>query len=168
MTRKINVPTLGQDVLDLIAAGGGGGGTIYVPVTYQLSGPDADGVLSGTAPANFSFVGNALSASSKRLYLQYGTPRVEYAFFNVIWTSGSTSNEVELIHADNGPTNIVQIGSILASAAGSPVNDGLDVTTGLDNLAQAGVFKNVLWRIRGGSSYTIYEVRLEIVWRYTI
>lgn len=172
MVRKINVPALGQDVLDLIGEGGGGGGgggsTIYVPVTYQLSGPDADGVLSGTAPGSFGFVGSALSASSKRIAFQYGTMRCEFARFQVVWTSGSLSNEVELVHADDGPTNITQIDSLFPASAGSPVNSSVDVTAGIDALCVAEVSKNLLWRIQGGATYTIFEVRLEVVWRYEI
>lgn len=165
MTRKINVSALGQDVLDLIDAGGG---TIYVPVTYQLCGPDPDGAIAGTAGGSFAFVGSALSSSSKRIAFQYGSMRCEFARFQVVWTAGLITNEVELVHADDGPTNITQIGSLFPSTTGTPVNSAIDVTSGIDALAVAEVSKNLLWRIRGGGSYTIFEVRLEVVWRYTL
>lgn len=170
MTRKINVPALGQDVLDLIDAGGGGGGsgTIFVPVTYLLTGPNPVGVFSGTAPANYAFAGNALSASSQRFSVNYGTPRVEIAVFTVVWTSGSLSNRIELVSADDGPTNITQLVEVSPASAASPIVTDAIVTTQLDNLAQAGVFKQLLWRIKGGGSYTIYKVHVDVVWRYTI
>lgn len=143
--------------------------TIYVPVTLQLGGPDPDGLINYTTTGTWSFVGSALSSSAKRLLYSYGGIRVEYARMVAVWTTASMSNQIRLVHFDDGPANITEIGVITPSATGSPIATSLIVTSGLDALAAASQEKQIGYQVIGdGSSVTLYEIRVEIAYRYIV
>ena len=142
--------------------------TIYVPVCLQLAGPDPDGVITGSMPGSWAFIGSALSSSTKRLLFQYGSIRVHSAIFTIIWTNSSTSNEVRVVTMDDGPTNITSIGSTTPASAGSPIVTDINVTSALDSLAASSTYKSIGYQLQGPGTYTIYEVRLDIVYKYTV
>lgn len=132
----------------------------------QLFGPtQGQGALTQGLPSSYAFLGNALTSSTKRFWFDRGLLEVDYAIFQVVWTSSSLDNKLRLIKCKDGPSEIEQICEISPSAPGNPVVSGAFVTEALQDLVLAGEMRHLGFQGKGPGTATIYEVRIEVVWK---
>jgi hypothetical protein len=142
--------------------------SLALPVTYQLFGPiQADGKEENSYGTTYVFIGDALTASTKWFPFSKGFPLVESAIWKHIWTPNDGKTYVRLVHMDNGPANVTPIVEIQSNGSTSPVVETVDFTSAMNELILARVDKHLGFQVKddGSSSSSIYESRLEIVFR---
>ena len=134
---------------------------------YQWLAPTSRTTHGRFGHATYVFIGDALTPSTKWFPFSRGFPRVESAIWKHTWTPNDANTYVRLVHMDNGPDNITQIGEIQSNGSTSPVVETLDFTSVMNELIVAKVDKHLGFQVRdnGSSSSSIYESRLEIVFR---
>lgn len=145
---------------------------VTIPACYQLFGPtQANGALTQTPTSVFDFQGNALTASTKQIYLGANVADVDVARAVAVWAPGSAANEIEIVKFDNGPTNIERIGLIVGQNLSTPTASGVIITAALQAMvdsarANGTPYKHIGFRMKGPASYTLYEVRVEVSWKF--
>lgn len=146
-------------------------GYVTVPSCFQLFGPVQGNGAHQQVPGNvFDFQGNALTASTKQIYLGANAAEVEVARAVAVWAPGSVANEIEIVKFDNGPANIERIGLMVGQNVGTPIASGVILTEAIQAMvteakANGTPFKHLGFRMRGTTTYTLYEVRVEISWK---
>lgn len=142
-----------------------------IPLCYPLFGPvQLSGALQQIPGPSFAWQGDAMTASSKQLYLGSDVADVDVARAVAVWAPGSSSNEIEIVKFDNGPANIERIALIPGQNLATPTGSGVIITDGLqamvDNARANGTpYKHLGFRMRGPAMYTLYEVRIEVSWK---
>lgn len=136
-----------------------------VPTNIQLFGPaqTPSSVIADTA-ASPKWVGMALSGSTHRFPFSTPMAPVSSARLLVLWASRNTANYVQLVTADDGPSNITEIVRVQGNGSMGPSVQGVDITAQLNALIAAGVDKHLGFRIGGDgiNQWVLYEVQLEI------
>ena len=124
--------------------------------------------LLGTTPSSpWKYPGNALTASSNRIYAQ--AARLQKAAWYLVWTpnAGATYNAARLVKADNGPTNLEQIAFINRNNTNTPVVDSVDMTAALNAILDSlmpGESKQILMQTCGDAASAIYRSTIDLVW----
>ena len=129
-------------------------------------------VTGGFTPADSAgaYVQIAVTALSTGYFLQPPwnmMTKIEHARLSVLHSGSNTGNGVRLVHADDGPTNITQIGEVLSDGGSSPVHTALDVTTGMQALQKdQSVFKHIGFEYKkvNATTYDLFRVNLELLW----
>jgi hypothetical protein len=135
------------------------------PFHMHLFAPvQIEGALVHTPTNQWAWPGEALSASTGHLAFRYGFPPVTFARAIIVWSPGSVNNGIRIVHADDGPTNITEMGrKISTESTQSPRAHGIILTDQLNELVNNKVSKHVGYQVIGdGTPMTIYEVTLEI------
>lgn len=144
---------------------------ITVPVTYQLFGPvQNNGSLSQVPGSEFSFQGQALTASTKMLLLGANVADVHWARAVAVWAPGSVQNEIEIVKFDDGPVNIERMGIIVGENLSTPRVGGVLLTQAFQDMVAAAranntSHKQIGFRMKGPASYNLWEVRIEVAWK---
>ena len=127
----------------------------------------ADGKEVNTYGMTYVFIGDALTPSTKWFPFSQGFPLVESAIWKHTWTPNDVNTYVRLVHMDNGPKNITPIVEIQSNGSVLPVVETVDFTSAMNELIVAKVDKHLGFQVKddGSSSSSIYESRLEIVFR---
>lgn len=142
-----------------------------IAACFQLFGPvQLNGSLQQIPGPDFGFQGNALTASTKQIYLGPNSADVDVARVVAVWAPGSAANEIELVKFDNGPTNIERIALMSGQNVSTPVASGAVITQALQAMVDEAKlngtpFKHLGFRMRGPATYTMFEVRVEVSWR---
>jgi hypothetical protein len=142
-----------------------------IQTTLDLVGqdPTAATALQGWVGTTYSFAQDALTASTRALYMDLKLATLVYARWLVVWNPRNSSSGVRLIHADSGPTNIVEIAKFDTNPATTPVPSAVDVTTTLATLVSANVMKFLGHQSKGNGSQgaIIFSSSIEMVWDVT-
>lgn len=141
-----------------------------IPITYQLFGPtQTNGFLQQVPNNEFAFQGQALTASTKALYLGPNVADVNWARAVVVWAPGSAANEIEIVKFDGGPTNLQRIGLMAGQNVSTPLVSEVNLTQAFEGIVAEGragcLLKQIGFRVRGSTAYTIFEVRVEVSWK---
>lgn len=138
---------------------------VAIPMTFNLFGPvQFEGANKGYTRPEWSFIGSALSSSTKLLWLSHGFPCVANARWLVIWNPGSSNNKIRLISFDSGPSNITEIGVINGKDVNTPLAQAILIKDHLNDLVDNRINKHIGFQVSGdGTGYIIYESRVEIV-----
>lgn len=141
-------------------------GVVTWPAVYSMFGPvQGNGALSQVPGASYAFQGEALTASTKRLFIGPNCARVHWAAVSVVWAPGSSQNSIEIVAFDDGPSNIVQLAVINGANLSTPTGTGVLITDKLRAIVATGIsHKHIGFRIKGVTGYTINEVRMDVVW----
>lgn len=142
---------------------------VIVPTTVQLFGPvHANGAVSDSATTP-KFIGNALSCSFHQINFDTPLAEIESAFVRVIWVPGSAGNFLNVVSADNGPSNLNTLGVIPGENLNTPRVSGVYITDQLRALHAGGVMKQIGFQIGGnGTGMTVFEVELQINFKIPI
>lgn len=136
-----------------------------IPTVVNLFGPaqTPQSVLNGVTAAP-QFVGMALTGSTHWFKFSQNMRPVVDARLLVVWASRNVSNYIRIIHFDNGPANIVEIGRIYGNGSMNPSGQALDFTQNFNNLVTQGIDKHIGFQIGGDgvNQWTLYEVQLEL------
>ena len=139
---------------------------MIIPVYVNLFGPNQfPGSLSAVVGSTYSWVGSALTASTKTFKFSLtGYPDIVDANFRAVWTTENTSSWIRLVHFEDGPSNITQIVEIQGTGSQNPANQVADITTAIHNLIVGGTNKNLGFQLKddGTNAWRIYEIRLEL------
>ena len=149
-----------------------------IPVVLQLFGPvQYEGALHGAwghdncqqynqQDCSWIFPGNALTASTKAFFFQYGYPKVVYARWVIVWTCGNIETSIRLVYMDGGPKNIQEIDRIDCEGHMTPVVRARNITIPLNQLINDRIEKHLGFQTRdnGWAQWTLYESRLEILY----
>lgn len=107
-----------------------------------------------------------LTGCTQQFEFEWFTPSVLFARWRTIWQSGNTTgNFIQLVHCDNGPSNLVEIAHVGGVANPSGVaNDAVDITAAFNALVAARLPKNIgfLAKGDGGTNMTLWNSRLEL------
>lgn len=141
---------------------------IYVP--YEFVGPMAQNSKAITNDSgNWVFPGDCLSTSVHVFPANMGEfMRVRYARMRLAWTGQSRADGqgpvVRLTKADTGSPPVPEnfSGWITPSALGSPVGSSVEVTSQLQALLDAGVWKQLI--IQPAGKMTLNRAVLEVYW----
>lgn len=118
--------------------------------------------LVGVGGTSWVWPGSALTASVNKAWFNLNLPTAQYVRLLVVWNPrGDSGNGVRLVHADDGPTNITELGAVSGSTATTPIVSTLDLTTDWNSLGSGGVAKNLGMQLRGNPY--VFRVTLEIV-----
>ncbi len=138
---------------------------MIVPSNFQLFGPSqTSGAILSQITSSPVWVGAALTGSTHLFHFSKGMATADRAFLRVLWVPRNTNNYVQLVHFDDGPTNIVEMKRLQGNGSMNPANQGILVTDEFNSLVAAGVDKNIGFRIGGDGiiQWTLLEVQLEI------
>lgn len=143
-----------------------------IEVVYQLFGPvQHDGRELSNYSSSWGFIGDALSASTKGFPFSKGLPHVERAYWKMVWTPNTPSVQVRLIYADDGPSNITEIGRISHCGQVTPIaTPTLDFTEVFNALVDSAVDKQIGFQIMDSlccdynAPTSIYESRLVVIY----
>lgn len=125
---------------------------------------DAGTPLNGTTGNNWLYPGNALSASSRRIYPS--TRKLFSAQWVLVWNpnAGDSYNACRLITADDGPSNEAQIAFLSFKDKLAPVVQGYDVKNALNAILSGTSSKQVLFQTSGQTQSKIYSSHIDLVW----
>lgn len=142
---------------------------LHHPIIYQLFGPvHLQAAMSYPLPPDWRFPGSALTASTVPFSFDFGMLRARWACFRMIWTTDSPLVQARLVHADDGPQNITEMGLIEGRGEGPKVanNQTVDVTKRFNELVDARVYKNIGFQLAGDglASFILWSARLEVVY----
>lgn len=133
---------------------------LYKNTEYPLHGTSAG--------ASYVFPGTALSANVSVLHADKPMKLLTYARWVLAWNpnTGASPTGVRLIHADQGPSNIVQIAEFRATNKNTPKVDGIEITNELNALISAGLWKQLGHQTfgNGANGALIYSSVIECVW----
>ena len=136
------------------------------PLIVNLFGPaQYDGAIKKQhVGPEWKFPGQALSASTQKFRFDLGYPPVKYARWLVIWTPGSKATSLRLVHMDDGPANITEIGIIEGTDHPRPTAEELIITDSINQLVSGHVAKQIGFQVKDGgdADWVIYSSRLEI------
>lgn len=135
---------------------------LYKNSQYALTGP--------ATGATWHWPGTALTANTSFIRADMAQRTVVSARWLVVWNP-STSNSptgVRLVKCDTGPSNIEQIGRITRTYTTTPVVDVVDITTEMQDIVDAGLYKVIGHQTFGNgvNSGKIYGSWIEIVWDF--
>lgn len=144
-------------------------GRRVLSVDYQLHGPVARfAVMQYVTPAFWQYPGSALTAATKLFRFDFGVLPARSARLRMVWTSATDQHYARLVHADDGPSNIVEMGVIRSRGRGLdlPDNQVVDVTQAFNELRAGRVYKNIGFQLHGdgATEVAVWEARLEIVY----
>lgn len=145
---------------------GAGGVT---PVEYVLYRDAATAIVGAPSGAVFAWPGAALTASTATIHFEYSPGRtILFAQWILAWNpdTGASPTVVRLIHCDNGPNNITELGRATRTNTNTPVVDGVLLTTQIQALSNGGIFKHIGHQTagNGGNGPLIYSSVLYVVW----
>lgn len=134
----------------------------------NFAGPMYPSGFAGINSTTYTWNGAALSnnVSTFRFDFQPGKT-IRYARLICVWTPNSTLAGIQLIHMDDGPSNITSFGECPHTGQVTPIVSSVDITAQLNTLIANGVKKHIGWQSKsnGVSSPTIYKVGLEITYQ---
>lgn len=140
--------------------------TKHFTENVNLFGPvQANGAMSQVPGTDFGFQGSALTASTKYFRFDFDHLEVATARAVIVWAPGSASNELELIKFTDGPANVERIGHLLGANLSTPTAQAIDLTAAWQAMVNAKQARHVGFRMKGPTTYTLYEVRLEITYK---
>lgn len=139
----------------------------HVPFNIQLFGPAHAADAVSDVASSPKWIGSVLSNSTYWLEMSHGLAELAKARFTVFWTPRNTANYVRLVHADNGPSNIVEIARIQSNGLMTPTGQAVDVTAAMNALIAAGVDKHIGFQVGGDgvNQWTMNNVRLEMIFK---
>lgn len=138
---------------------------MLIPTCINLFGPSqtAGSVITDTAGSP-KWIGAVLSGSTHFFPFSSGVAPVERARLVVLWAPRNVANYVQLVSADLGPSNLVEIARVQGNGNMGPSVQAVDITNAFNALVAAGVDKQIGFRIGGDgiNQWTLYEVQLEL------
>jgi hypothetical protein len=161
---------VGSVVIEHDASGGGweplatlsGAALVDVVMPVQGNARAAEALKGVQANTIWVWPGSALSASVSTQFFQFPRPAAAYVRWLLVWTpNGNAANGVRVVHADDGPTNLVTIAEFTGRTEATPVVDGLDVTATWNALIAGQVQKHIGLQLRGNP--IVFRSTFEIV-----
>ena len=123
---------------------------LCVPLVFNLFGPvQNEGAHVQVGPRSWEWPGAALSASTKRLRFDLRYPPVVHARWVVIWTPGNGSAAHRLVCSDDGPANLIELGSVTGRDRATPLAQELEITDALNALRERRTYKHIGFQVRG-------------------
>lgn len=142
---------------------------LILPTTVQLFGPVHTNGSASESQTTPKYIGAARTCSLHPLHFETALAEIDSAYVRVLWTPNTAGNFINIIHADNGPSNETLMGVIQGVNGGTPVVGGLWITDQLKALQAAGVMKHIGFMFGGnGIAATFYEVELQINFRIPV
>lgn len=117
---------------------------------------------------NWTFPGTALTTSLRTIEAQTGLAAVRYANLTVEWKPTNADAKIKCVSADEGPTNIQNLGPWVQASDLTPDRINLpnikviDMTAPMQSVVAAGVQKQVGFQVSGAG--IIYRLTLVIEW----
>jgi hypothetical protein len=122
-----------------------------------------DGTGGGT---NFVFLTGTTANTLPYWAVSMGLAKITYANFRVIAAANNPANKIRLVHSEDGPVNITEIGRWTANGSGNPENFATSVTAALQNLQEThiGPLKSLGIQVTklNATTLTVYKAALEI------
>jgi hypothetical protein len=138
-------------------------------VIYQSALTGEVGQASGT---HWTYLATACTPSFTTYFwsqLKAAGAEILFARALIAWNPDTDASPtgLRLISADDGPANLIEIHRWLESNYHTPKVDAFDMTTTMQAMLAAGIYKHIGFQTigNGANGPIIYEVRLEIIWR---
>lgn len=130
----------------------------------EFTGPTAQNAKALSFNSqNFVWPGDVLSTSVKAIRADLGGfARIAYARIVAVWTCQQGA-VLRVVKADSGPTNIENVGAwVYPSVIGTPSVSGVDITAGLQEVIDCGIWKQIGIQLSGAG--TLNRATIEITW----
>ncbi len=136
---------------------------------YQFYRDPATPLIGTSVGCCYDYPGSALSGSSIPFHFDKMAGRqIKFARWVLVWnpSTGGSPTGARLVHADSGPSNLVQIADIRTTNKSTPIVSSADITNELNALSVSGQWKQILQQTfgNGGNGIKIYGSWVEIVW----
>jgi hypothetical protein len=123
--------------------------------------PRAAEAIQGNGAPSYAWQGSALTASTATVYFNLISPAA-WVRWVLVWNpGGNAANGVRLIHADDGPANIVPLAEVTGSVYVTPIVSAVALTPAWNGLI-GGAYKHVGMQMKGAP--TVFQSRLEVVY----
>lgn len=166
----LSAPAVSDGLVVVLAAGGtlSGDGAL-VQTRHDLNGPNGGTGLSISSTAgSYVFLGDALTAHTEQFWFDQFPERwrpVLLAKWRLVWTPNDPSNGMRLIHADSGPSNVVEIHEFTGLSDVNPIISEYDLTTEFNSLIGSPDWKTIAHQGKVSTgSVDLWASWLTILW----